>query len=547
MSFFLVRLEPGVDGKMVDVPIPDFGPYEKGPEAAKFAKQLSEQLGFKVQPRRSSQAPDWRARQAQRLEDGTLTRLPAKWDVAPITDHFAHLEPAKHPGMICFTENEDLGIIDRFTVLTPGRYLARYYGAMSDSEQRRLIAAVDPSGQLFLAWTPEEIVRVYKEGPSSCMDGIHNFDKLPVHPTYVYGAGDLAIAYTMNAQNRIQSRAMVWPEKKLFGRVYGDVERMTALLLDEGYDSDRDCNSADGNGGHFNGVKLLKVLFENSTKAVMPYLDDIALSVDAGDHWISVETTPARSDTDHPDVCHSGGTSGYALIKQWCPKLLEYYDKDKFRYVRGVDQHWCLFAVSSYAFTCSQTNEIWPNEKKVQLRGGQLVCEEWFAEHGAVCEGSDEKCRARDLIEHEGKRVHPGWLREQTIQPLRFVDPDADNPFERNRYDRRFYESNFSAWVADHGREYRREPTMNDMIRMDRERQYYERELRYATLDRVIGIDPAAVMVTNTVNVNVNNERMYPEAESQLIAELQNQTEQWVTDTVMNLDGSIVRGRRRVA
>src|ERR1700731_488074 len=91
MSFFLVRLEPGLDGKMVDVPIPDFGPYEKGPEAAKFAKQLSEQLGYKVQPRRSSQAPDWRARQAQRLADGTLTRLPAKWDIAPITDHFAHL------------------------------------------------------------------------------------------------------------------------------------------------------------------------------------------------------------------------------------------------------------------------------------------------------------------------------------------------------------------------------------------------------------------------------------------------------------------------
>ena len=49
MSFFLVRLESGLDGKMVDVPIPDYGPYEKGPEAAKFAKQLSEQLGHACQ------------------------------------------------------------------------------------------------------------------------------------------------------------------------------------------------------------------------------------------------------------------------------------------------------------------------------------------------------------------------------------------------------------------------------------------------------------------------------------------------------------------
>jgi hypothetical protein len=544
MSFFLVRLEPGLDGKMVDVPIPDFGPYEKGPEAAKFAKQLSEQLGYKVQPRRSSQAPDWRARQAQRLADGMLTRLPAKWDIAPITDHFAHLEPAKHPGMICFTENEDLGIIDRVTVLTPGRYLARYYGQMPDSEQRRLIAAIDPSGQLFLAWTPEEIVRVYKEGPSSCMDGIHNFDKLPVHPTYVYGAGDLAIAYTMNAQNRIQSRCMVWPEEKVFGRVYGDVERMTALLLDEGYDSDRDCNSADGNGGHFNGVKLLKVLFENSTKAVMPYLDDIALAVDAGDHWLSVESVPSRRDREHPDVCHSGGTGGYALIKQWCPKLLDYYDKDKFRYVRGVDQHWSLFAVSSHAFTCSQTNEIWPNANKVQLRGGALVCEEWFAEHGAVCEGSNDKCRARDLIEHEGKRVHPGWLREQQIQPqqVRLVDPDAYNPFERDRYDydrRRFYESSLSAW-ADHGREFRRGPTVNDTIRMERERD------RYRNLDRVIGIDLATGTGT-TVAVNVNNERISHEMEARLQAELINHVQEWTTDLVLGVDGNLTPTRRRVA
>src|SRR5688572_12546112 len=65
MAFFLVRLEPDPNGgdKMLDVPIPDYGPYEKGPEAAKAAKDLTTLRGYKVQPRRIHQAPDWRARQ----------------------------------------------------------------------------------------------------------------------------------------------------------------------------------------------------------------------------------------------------------------------------------------------------------------------------------------------------------------------------------------------------------------------------------------------------------------------------------------------------
>ncbi|TYO68555.1 hypothetical protein FXV83_00295 [Bradyrhizobium hipponense] len=142
---------------------------------------------------------------------------------APIKDHFAHLDPDQHPGMICFTENDQLGIIDRVTALTPGRYITRFYETeekMADDQRRKLIAAIDPSGELQFAWTPEEIERVYKEGPSSCMDGTHHFNT-PVWPTSVYGAGDLALAYQVNAKGRIQSRCLVWLEKKLYGRISG--------------------------------------------------------------------------------------------------------------------------------------------------------------------------------------------------------------------------------------------------------------------------------------------------------------------------------------
>jgi hypothetical protein len=72
-------------------------------------------------------------------------------------------------------------------------------------------------------------------GPSSCMDGEHDFHNLVRWPTAPYGAGDLAVAYTKNANGRIQSRCLCWPEKKLFGRIYGDFQRMKAAMEAEGF------------------------------------------------------------------------------------------------------------------------------------------------------------------------------------------------------------------------------------------------------------------------------------------------------------------------
>jgi hypothetical protein len=586
MSFFLVRLEAGPDGKMIDVPIPDYGPYDKGPEAAKFAKALSDTLGVKVQPRRSSQAPDWRARQEQRLADGSLTRLPAGWDLDPIKDHFAHLNMAKHPGMVCFTENDDLGIIDRVTVLTPGRYINRYYPGTSDTDLRRLIATIDPSGQLFLAWTPDEISRVYQEGPASCMDGKHNFDT-PVWPTAVYGAGDLAVAYTMNNVNRIQSRALVWPAKKIYGRVYGDVARMEATLQGEGYETHRDGHSVDDNGSSFTGAKLLKVFFDNDHNAVMPYFDDLGLCIDGGDHWIAVDLVPQRKDKDHPDLCYSGSTCGYSAIKRWCPKQQDYFDKSGFRHVHGVEQEWSQVAIGAHTFTCHQTGEVWPRENRVQLRGGIYVSERWFEANGAVCQGSGEKCRASDLVEYEGKKVHRTWIETDKLRKAQEKweqeNPEKiRNPFEPDWYGRRRererYERDIAAYARDHYRpahdssyraqyegdwrlnDVRRDPTVQQLMQLERERQYHLERQRalnpYRRVDEVMGLDLAAgtvTMIEPTITVTVDNDQVdlahltADQITQQLQQELTDRMQQMTTDLVMGVDGTLTPVRRRVA
>ncbi|MCA1379471.1 hypothetical protein I6F34_01380 [Bradyrhizobium sp. BRP05] len=494
MSFYLVRLQPDASGNMVEVPLPDHDPYEKGSDAAKAAKTLTDIYGYKVQPRRMSQAADWRERQAKRLADGTLKALPAKWDLPPIKDHFAHLDPDRHPGMICFTENDQLGIIDRVTALTPGRYITRFYETeekMADDRRRTLIAAIDPSGELQFAWTPEEIERVYKEGPSSCMDGTHHFNT-PVWPTSVYGAGDLALAYQVNAKGRIQSRCLVWPEKKLYGRIYGDVQRMTRALEADGYETERgEDHSVDGNGGYLVGARLLKVLFDDGKNAVMPYLDDIGCCIDGGDHWITAEYQPDADDAEHPDMCFSGSTEGYTRVKRWCPKMGGYYDKLAFKRVRGAEEEWSQSAMYSYAFFCEETREHWTIEHKVVLDCGSLVCKEWFEANGAVCEATGNNIRKSEVVEFEGKKVSKRYKRRIETE-RRDEQWRAERAASRERT-MRFYDA-VSPLLSD-------SLSISDMVRANdlgrrRDRTYYEdfarlTERQMRDLYMAAPIDPA--------------------------------------------------------
>jgi len=80
---------------------------------------------------------------------------------------------------------------------------------------------------------------------------------LPHHPSYVYGAGDLALA-TDGA-----SRVLVWPERKIIGRVYGPTYKaLVQELEDEGYAV-----------GSLLGARLLSINFGQS-RYLMPYIDE---------------------------------------------------------------------------------------------------------------------------------------------------------------------------------------------------------------------------------------------------------------------------------
>lgn len=73
------------------------------------------------------------------------------------------------------------------------------------------------------AATPEDIEYVYENGPRSCMTrGSEYFpSNCSVHPSRPYGNSDLQIAYTRDRYRKISARGVVWPDKKVYHRVYG--------------------------------------------------------------------------------------------------------------------------------------------------------------------------------------------------------------------------------------------------------------------------------------------------------------------------------------
>lgn len=409
--FYLVRLDRDADGNLVETPLPDMGTFEKGADAAKASKQAAAMLGAKVQCRRIAQAGDWRAAMTARFERGELTPLPEKWDLPPIKDHFAHLW-AKDPSKIAYIECEDHGIIQRLTATTPGRYITAFYEGgvqgsadITDDKRRHLIAAIDPSGEVFFAWKPDEIADVYKNGPESCMDGDHDFDDLPCWPTAPYGAGDLAVAYTKNKAGHIQSRCVCWPAQKLYGRVYGDAQRMKAAMEAEGFQTFRERNDVHGNNkvGSFVGAKLLKIPSELADhEYVMPYFDDIRIAIDMGDHFLTAE----KAEIGQTYISSGSSTHGTSTLHRICPKTNNPTPIYQFKFVHGVDQEWSETAIYDHTFTCAGSGHRYPHEYKVPMGNNVPWSKPYFEENGEHCTYTGKNWPKSEMVQRGERRMH---------------------------------------------------------------------------------------------------------------------------------------------
>lgn len=218
----------------------------------------------------------WQSRSQRRFNTGEWKDIP--WSVSgECSNHYTHIAYEK-PGQVAFYRDEESGVLDKLTYMKPGRYLTEFYPTMDAAQMAEYIAHVTARtvGTYTLATTPEDISRIYNtaKGPDSCMrrktsaeydwQPLLDSGRMPCHPCAVYGNSDLALAYT-GPIDAISQRAIVWPEKKRFVRIYG-TGPLRHLLLRDGY-----------NPGSFAGAKIRRVRFRDpesgESALVTPYVD----------------------------------------------------------------------------------------------------------------------------------------------------------------------------------------------------------------------------------------------------------------------------------
>lgn len=193
-----------------------------------------------------------------RIESGEW-QLPNFGDLQLIPDHCAHLSQEKE-GMIAYWATPEDAYNERLTVQNVGRYLTAHYD-LEPKDVERLIAIADPPGELEFT---TDFVSGYKIGTYSCMKGKSCVE--------VYNAGDLQLALLKNTHGEYTARCLVWPERKVSGRIYGDWARMRSALIINGYELDVEAHGAAATGvGGFEGARIKKIRSGNGW--LMPWID----------------------------------------------------------------------------------------------------------------------------------------------------------------------------------------------------------------------------------------------------------------------------------
>ena len=219
----------------------------------------------------------WKYREAARFATG-MYRPVLPFDnefVAATLQLFLHTffhVSLEDPSLVAFTPNASDGARDRQVRAKFGKFLKKYQGvhhsirdeAIAEFANRYNVAIKPP--ELLFARTAEEMVTVYRTGPSSCMS--HPFKALPAHPVVVYAKPPIAVAYII-VDGRITARALVREDTKEYMRPYGNEFAIGTLFGDAGWKFSNDR----GLGGlELNYIPIMRGK-DFIGRIVMPYLD----------------------------------------------------------------------------------------------------------------------------------------------------------------------------------------------------------------------------------------------------------------------------------
>jgi hypothetical protein len=210
-----------------------------------------------------------------------------------------------------------------------GKYLMKYSGYISIDDVMPIITAIKKLTYTFEVVTGEDLVEAYETEYSqvkACMSGrlsdegkwSHLYG-VTEHPATVYAnSPDLKLAVMRSKiSGDICGRALVWPNKGLYGKVYtnGCAEEFALHLAEHGF---RECDE----DNNFTGARLPKIPFKlrdmSDTNFLMPYIDQTGginncwLDSSADEKYFTIVTYD-RSLTYHASAGYycADNTSGY--------------------------------------------------------------------------------------------------------------------------------------------------------------------------------------------------------------------------------------------
>jgi hypothetical protein len=420
-QFHIVKIVPG---REPEICLQEDGQpfvFEDGKRAALNAEAWSLLSDIKHQPRPIKPNGDWRTREQSRLDGGTYKPLP--WANEPwfkresTKDHFAHVG-VKDESKLAYTETEAKGAADVQTQIKPGRYLRAYYSDTLNDDAithwATTYAAMYGGAELSFAKTADEIEHVYLNGPDSCMSHDPDDYSSPYLPVRVYAGFDLAVAYCTDEDGRIQARALCWPERKRYGRVYGDDYRLKELLGREGFEP-----------GSLEGARFTRDTGGSWGSIVCPYIDRYGRVTDCGSHL-------EIGDTGNGTCYQAESTEGFVEDeideRSCCDCCEERTDDDELVWIRDRDHQWCEHCVSHHGYTCEATGHSYAYESSVvTLADGTVWSQSYFEGHGSVCEDCDDALRDSDISFDEDRVPRCEPCHDAHIEAQRAED-DAPRP-----------------------------------------------------------------------------------------------------------------------
>ena len=373
-------------------------------------------------------------------------------------EHYVHIS-FLDPTAIAFTEDERKGEADRQTMMRPGKYLQKFLGGGADGliehgpikgwpaqiTKMQIAFYADwhqagrrPTSDDILTFTEDadEMVRLYEEGPDSCMMG-KGWDTAR-HPVRVYAGGGLALAALTSVSGAVIGRALCWPAKQAFGRVYptpntseqhNHYNELMSRLKAKGWTSITENNSV------FEGA-LLRQLTNRHGGYLMPYLDNEYGVEDVyrdGQSWWrmthdenhqeNTDGTMVNSDPDwRCDCCEGGFSDEYdycTVYRSWGPSGAVRADGTRPGYSRG-DEMWCRDCRDNNTFYCEGSDEHYTDScDSVYASDGNTYEYNWFYANGGWQDAYDDEYYFRDTDTPvrlgDGALIHVDYLKDASV------------------------------------------------------------------------------------------------------------------------------------